>query len=194
MVQLPSFVWAWAPHTLGQMTIWLHRNWTQSGMERTLRAAGVELTNHLASKAHIAGPLQAPSGLGRGQHMVPELDVTVEVRAAFEGVSETVLARLESVKRFDYGSCGVYYEVNQPCARIGAIPANPEAPEMLTPPAQLALTKRQHTNWVAKAHFAAGAEREAFLKLIRPVFLEGDTPPQGGKRAVFLRVFFDQPP
>ena len=114
--------------------------------------------------------------------MVPALDVTQKVRSAFEGVTETVLARLESVKRFDYGSRGVYVEVNQPCARIGAIPTDPEA------------TTKQPTNWVAKAHFAPGAEWEAFLKLIKPVFLEGDTPPQGGKRAVFLRVFFDQAP
>ena len=111
----PVFVRVYFDIQAGEMTIWLHRNITHSGMEKTIRAAGLELTSLRANKAHIAGPLDAPSGLGRGQHVARELDVTKDFRAAFRGVSATVLARLESVKCYDYGPLGVYYEVNTPC-------------------------------------------------------------------------------
>ena len=105
------------------MTIWLHRNWTHNGMERDLRAVGLELTNHRAGEARIAGPLEAPSGLGRGQHRVPGLDLTQELRTAFAAaVPEQVLARLERVTRYDYGREGLYVEVGHPCTRVGPLP------------------------------------------------------------------------
>ena len=108
----------------GEMTIWLHRNWTHNGMESGLRAVGLELTNHRPGEAHIAGPLEAPSGLGRGQHMVSGLDLTQELRTAFaDAVPEQVLARLERVTRYDYGrEEGLYVEVGHPCTRVGPLP------------------------------------------------------------------------
>jgi len=101
-----------------EMIIYIHCLSTPSGIEKRLRAAGIDLTCLRPGEALVAGPLRCPSGLGRGEHTVPGIDTTGEIRAAFADTFDaTVLERLESVRRYDYGNQGVYVETGRPCER-----------------------------------------------------------------------------
>ena len=103
-----------------EMTIYIHCLSTPGGMEKRLCEAGIELICLRAGEDLVAGPLRGrgPSGLGRGEHTVPGIDTTGDIRTAFaDRFPPTVLERLESVRRYDYGNQGVYVESGRPCER-----------------------------------------------------------------------------
>jgi hypothetical protein len=120
------FVRAWFDARTGEVVAYIHKLSTAGGLRTKLQKAGIELTSLRAGEASVVGPLEARSGLTRGQHTVPGHDHAEHIQAAFAStMPETVLARLENCKRYEYVHQGVYFECGTPCARIAHLPADP---------------------------------------------------------------------
>ena len=97
------FIRLWVDAAIRELVGYIHLNSTTGGLRDKLRAAGIMLTGtgvRTGEDRGVAGPLEAKTGLTHGDHKVPAIDQTDQVRADLAiKINETMSTIKKTTKR-----------------------------------------------------------------------------------------------